>query len=85
MESMLNKLKSTVTNAASNAVSNAVSIASQVSNYLPGNPVTREYEATAHIASAGRGKSKLSFNKLSYYLLFTKIIFIGEDNFMHGF
>ncbi|KAL7631809.1 UNVERIFIED_CONTAM: hypothetical protein RMT77_017884 [Armadillidium vulgare] len=55
MESMLNKLKSTVSSAASNAVSNAVSIASQVSNYLPGNPVTREYEATCHIASAGRG------------------------------
>ena len=27
----------------------------QVSNYLPGNPVTREFEATAHIASAGNG------------------------------
>ncbi|KAF2361535.1 Protein kinase domain [Trinorchestia longiramus] len=46
-----------MSSAASNAVSNAVSIASQVSNYLPGNPVTREFEAIAHIASAGPGLS----------------------------
>uniref|UniRef100_A0A6A7G441 SCY1-like protein 2 n=2 Tax=Hirondellea gigas TaxID=1518452 RepID=A0A6A7G441_9CRUS len=57
MENMLNKLRSTMSSAASNAVSNAVSIASQVSNYLPGNPVTREFEATSHIASAGTGLS----------------------------
>ena len=57
MESMLNKLRSTVSSAASNAVSNAVSIASTVSNYLPGNPVTREFEATAHVGSAGPGKN----------------------------
>lgn len=55
MESMLNKLRSTVSSAANSAVSNAVQIASQVSNYLPGNPVTREFEATQHIASAGPG------------------------------
>ncbi|XP_071542803.1 SCY1-like protein 2 [Panulirus ornatus] len=55
MESMLNKLRSSVSSAATSAVSNAVQIASQVSNYLPGNPVTREFEATAHIASAGPG------------------------------
>ena len=30
-----------------------------MSNYLPGNPVTREFEATAHIASAGTGLSSL--------------------------
>ncbi|KAK7075289.1 SCY1-like protein 2 [Halocaridina rubra] len=53
MESMLNKLRSTVSSAANSAVSNAVHIASQVSTYLPGNPVTREFEATSHIASAG--------------------------------
>ncbi|XP_047739124.1 SCY1-like protein 2 isoform X2 [Hyalella azteca] len=57
MENVLNKLRSTMSSAASNAVSNAVSIASQVSNYLPGNPVTREFEAIAHIASAGPGLS----------------------------
>lgn len=56
MESMLNKLRSSVSNVATSAVSNAVQIASQVSGYLPGNPVTREFEATAHIASAGPGK-----------------------------
>ncbi|KAG0710692.1 SCY1-like protein 2 [Chionoecetes opilio] len=55
MESMLNKLRSSVSSAATSAVSNAVQIASQVSNYLPGNPVTREFEATAHVASAGPG------------------------------
>ncbi|KAK8387738.1 hypothetical protein O3P69_018319 [Scylla paramamosain] len=55
MESMLNKLRSSMSSAATSAVSNAVQIASQVSNYLPGNPVTREFEATAHVASAGPG------------------------------
>ncbi|XP_045584450.1 SCY1-like protein 2 isoform X2 [Procambarus clarkii] len=55
MELMLSKLRSSVSSAATSAVSNAVQIASQVSNYLPGNPVTREFEATAHIASAGPG------------------------------
>ncbi|CAL4058588.1 unnamed protein product, partial [Meganyctiphanes norvegica] len=55
MESMLSKLRSTVSNVASRAASDAVGFASQVSNYLPGNPVTREYEVTAHIASAGPG------------------------------
>ena len=56
MESMLNKLRSSMSSAATSAVSNAVQIASQVSNYLPGNPVTREFEATAHVASAGPGE-----------------------------
>lgn len=56
---MLNKLRSHVSSAATSAVSNAVQIASQVSNYLPGNPVTREFEATVHIASAGPGKFSL--------------------------
>lgn len=56
MESVLNRLRSSMSSAATSAVSNAVQIASQVSNYLPGNPVTREFEATAHVASAGQGK-----------------------------
>lgn len=55
MESVLNRLRSSMSSAATSAVSNAVQIASQVSNYLPGNPVTREFEATAHVASAGQG------------------------------
>lgn len=56
MESVLNRLRSSMSSAATSAVSNAVQIASQVSNYLPGNPVTREFEATAHVASAGSGE-----------------------------
>ncbi|XP_050436024.1 SCY1-like protein 2 [Adelges cooleyi] len=43
---VLNKFRSTVTNTMS-----------QLSTVLPGNPVTREYEATKHIASAGVGLS----------------------------
>lgn len=35
------------------SVSNTVS---QLSGVLPGNPVTREFEATQYIASAGPGK-----------------------------
>lgn len=41
---VINKFRSTVTNTMS-----------QLSTVLPGNPVTREYEATKHIASAGVG------------------------------
>ncbi|BES93414.1 STYKc [Nesidiocoris tenuis] len=41
---VLNKFCSTVS-----------STVSQLSNVLPGNPVTREYEVTGHIASAGPG------------------------------
>lgn len=41
---VLNKFRFTVTNTMS-----------QLSTVLPGNPVTREYEATKHIASAGIG------------------------------
>lgn len=41
---VINKFRSTVT-----------STMSQLSTVLPGNPVTREYEATKHIASAGVG------------------------------
>ncbi|KAH1022496.1 hypothetical protein HUJ04_011889 [Dendroctonus ponderosae] len=37
-------------------VSSSVSqTVSQLSGVLPGNPVTREYESSAHIASAGPG------------------------------
>lgn len=30
---------------------------SQLQGVLPGNPVTREYEVIAHVASAGSGKN----------------------------
>lgn len=49
---VINKFRSTVTNTMS-----------QLSTVLPGNPVTREYEATKHIASAGVG--------VYYFFLFT--------------
>lgn len=35
--------------------SSVSSTVSQLSGVLPGNPVTREYEITNHIASAGPG------------------------------
>lgn len=43
---VFNKLYSQVTNSVSNTVS-------QLSGVLPGNPVTREFDATYHIASGG--------------------------------
>ncbi|XP_077270528.1 SCY1-like protein 2 [Temnothorax americanus] len=56
---VLNKLRNTVSNTISNTISNTVQNTayglSQLSSVLPGNPVTREFEATAHVASAGPG------------------------------
>ncbi|XP_014227609.1 SCY1-like protein 2 [Trichogramma pretiosum] len=52
---VFNKLRNTVTNTLSNTVSNTAHSLSQLSSVLPGNPVTREYEVTAHICSAGPG------------------------------
>lgn len=48
------------------SVSNTVS---QLSGVLPGNPVTREFEATQFVASAGPGK----FNKL-HLISFDKLL-----------
>ncbi|KAG5884489.1 hypothetical protein JTB14_001284 [Gonioctena quinquepunctata] len=45
---VFNKVFSQVTSSVSTTVS-------QISGVLPGNPVTREYESSAHIASAGPG------------------------------
>lgn len=36
--------------------SSVSSTVSHLSGVLPGNPVTREFEVTCHIASAGPGK-----------------------------
>ncbi|CAK9807555.1 SCY1-like protein 2 [Anthophora plagiata] len=47
------KFRNTVSNTISNTVINTAYGLSQLSNVLPGNPVTREFEVTAHIASAG--------------------------------
>ncbi|KAH0557434.1 SCY1-like protein 2 [Cotesia glomerata] len=52
---VLNKLRNTVSNTISNTVNSTAYGLSQLSNVLPGNPVTREFEVTAHIASAGPG------------------------------
>ncbi|OXU18956.1 hypothetical protein TSAR_000013, partial [Trichomalopsis sarcophagae] len=52
---VLNKLRNTVSNTLSNTVSSTAHSLSQLSSVLPGNPVTREFEATAHICNAGPG------------------------------
>ena len=49
---VLNKLKDTLSSSVTNTYFTA---ASQISNVLPGNAVTREYEVVEHIASAGPG------------------------------
>lgn len=46
---VFNKVLSQVSSSVSSTVS-------QLSGVLPGNPVTREFESSAHIASAGTGK-----------------------------
>lgn len=45
---VFNKIYSQVSSSVSSTVS-------QLSGVLPGNPVTREFEAVSHIASAGPG------------------------------
>lgn len=52
---VLNKLRNTVSNTITNTVQNTAYGLSQLSSVLPGNPVTREFEATVHVASAGPG------------------------------
>lgn len=46
--------------------SSVSSTVSQLSGVLPGNPVTREYEVTNHIASAGPGTFS-TYVKSFYY------------------
>lgn len=52
---VLTKLRNTVSNTITNTVHNTAYGLSQLSSVLPGNPVTREFEVIAHIASAGPG------------------------------
>jgi hypothetical protein len=48
--------------------SSVSSTVSQLSGVLPGNPVTREFEASEHISSAGHGKLKIEiFNFDTHY------------------
>lgn len=65
---MLNKLRSTVTQAVSQTVS-------QVSGVLPGNPVTREYDVQQHVASAGPGQYTDLANAISYS--FVSLVFFS--------
>jgi SCY1-like protein 2 len=51
MESMLNKLKSTVTK-----------VTADVTSAVMGNPVTREFDVGRHIASGGNGLAWKIFN-----------------------
>lgn len=50
---VLAKFKKNFGNTISNTVYNTAYGISQLSSVLPGNPVTREFEVTAHVASAG--------------------------------
>jgi len=53
---MFNKLKSSLSSSVSNTITNTVyNTGTIISGVLPGNPVTRDFEVTAHIASAGPG------------------------------
>merc|ERR1719318_1358933 len=53
---MFNKLKSTLSSSVSNTITNTVyNTGTMISGVLPGNPVTRDFEVTSHIASAGPG------------------------------
>lgn len=63
---VLNKLKNTVSNTISNTVNNTAYGLSQLSSVLPGNPVTREFEVTAHIAS-GKFYS-ITYTRYTYIL-----------------
>lgn len=60
---VLNKFRSTVTNTMS-----------QLSTVLPGNPVTREYEATKHIASAGVGAYLISVELIVFVNIYCRHI-----------
>jgi SCY1-like protein 2 len=58
---VFNKLYSQVSSSVSSTVS-------QLSGVLPGNPVTREFDATTHIASAGPGTDCLCSSKSVFNL-----------------
>lgn len=74
---VFNKLKSTVT-----------STVNQISSVLPGNPVTREYDITGHIGSAGQGMlfelRQFSFSlKWPRVLVLKIIIVLINDQMTH--
>ena len=60
---VFNKLCNTVSSTVSSTVS-------QLNSVLPGNPVTREYEATKLIGSAGPGNAPLSPLSLSHAVVY---------------
>lgn len=55
MNNIMNVNMDTVINKLRNTVTTVTSTVSQLSVVLPGNPVTREFEATQHIGSGGPG------------------------------
>lgn len=82
---VLNKLRNTVSNTLSNTVSSTAHSLSQLSGVLPGNPVTREFEVTAPICSAGPG---LLWKVYSGYKKSTKqkaAIFVFEKRLLDQF
>ena len=67
----LTRLASSLQSSVSSTVFSTVSV---VNSVLPGNPVTREFEATEHIASAGPGTQSIipqlcSFGKDEFCIL----------------
>lgn len=62
-------------------VSSSVSqTVSQLSGVLPGNPVTREYESSAHIASAGPGKHNVPTCLISVLLTYQQSFRSSMEN-----
>ena len=60
MDNVFNKLRLTLINTVGSAVGSTAQVVTQVSHALPGNNVTKEYEAVKLIASAGPGESIVS-------------------------
>lgn len=48
------------TNKLSSVISSVTTTVDKLSNVLPGNPLTREYDISDQICSAGIGKEKIS-------------------------
>lgn len=62
---VFNKIYSQVSNSVSSTVS-------QLSGVLPGNPVTREFEAVSHIASAGPGNYLKTWQTITIHHTFCR-------------
>lgn len=58
--------------------SSVSSTVSQLSGVLPGNPVTREFEASEHVASAGAGKPRVQLLKSPIPLMISHLFPISR-------